>query len=65
MLAPPDQGIALRRLLVSLRAGRGTVPPPHASGAIESLPELEALVIALLTIEPLDQGSGGSGRKTP
>ena len=63
VLAPPDQGIALRRLLVSRRAGRGAVPPPQVSSAIESLPELEALAITPLTIEPLDRGSSGQGGK--
>ena len=68
VIAPPDQGIALRRLLTSLRAGRGTVPAPGAvaTGPIETLPELEALVIPLLTLEPLTGTSApGGGRRTP
>ena len=63
VIAPPDQGIALRRLLTSLRAGRGTVPPPGvATGPIETLPELETLVIPLSDAGTPD-GHLGAGRR--
>jgi hypothetical protein len=66
VLVPPDEGIALRKLLIAVREGRATVPAPGAGPAedadghmLEPAPiDIPSIKIELLPGTPVG-GSGG------
>jgi len=64
VLVPPDQEIALRRLLRSMRAGGAGAPPPGSSfSASEPLPIPSLVIIAPIRIEAVPGSVTGGGRR--
>jgi hypothetical protein len=65
ILVPPDQAIALRRILIAMRTGRSPVPPA-ASQVVDAegrLPAPEAIGIPEITIQPITPPADGGRNK--
>jgi len=64
VLVPPDQEIAIRRLLLAMRAGGAGAPPPESSPQFaQPLPNLPPIVIVPIRIDGLPGPVGGGGRR--
>lgn len=67
ILVPPDQAIAIRRLLAAFRAGRVPVVSDlrNMDEVSADLPPISMIEIPLITIDPLPGPAGGDRERNP
>jgi hypothetical protein len=63
VLVPPDQEIALRRLLLGMRSGGAGAPPGSSPSAVDPLPDVPSIVIVPIRIDALPGSVNVGGRR--